>query len=495
MQKWRRDAPGPAADATGSDRKDAFADELATLAANYGPGYRRQTILALMLGIFPIIMSATVINVVIPDIELFFQAGHLATQVLTSSFLASMAATMLLAGGLIGRLGVRRTFRWLNIGFIVASLSVLISPGGFPALVLVRVIQGCIAGVAQTLAMIVIMAVFRPEQRGRAMSIYGLGIVLSPAIGPFLGGTLSSLFGWQSVFVFSLPFSLLSMLLGSARLPLAAPVDLPRQIRTIPIILLATFVVALTAAFLLWLQNPPAGWFFAALAGVGFGLFVLDQSRTRMQMLNFGLLRYSGVLAACLVSFSYGAGLYGSTYLIPVYLRVVGGYGAWEAGLALLPGGVFLAFALYAGGHLADRLPAAQLLLAGLLAFTLSNAAFLLQLTPVSLPWVIAFTILGRIGLGLIIPTLNAGATRQAPDSYAATVSVLVNFSRQLGGTVGAGLVGLLLELGTRDNPADPTAFGHAFAAMALCFVPAMLAARWMRSGPANSSTTFKGSS
>lgn len=464
---------------------EAFQRELVEQARAHGTAYRRKTILALMMGIFPIIMSATVINVAIPEIQSFFSAGHLAAQVLASAFLASMTASMLLSGGVIGRLGVRVAFRWVNLGFVLASLSVLLmGGGGFAWLVLARIVQGALAGIAQSLALIVIMSVFPPEQRGRAISIYGLGIVLSPTIGPVLGGALTTAFGWQSIFLFSLPFSLLSMALGDRRLPVAAPADLPRRIRAAPVAYLVLFVGGLAAAFLLWLREPVAGWILAAVSASGFALFILDQSRASLQMLNFRLLQRSGVAAACLVSFAYGAGLYGSTYLIPVYIRLVGQHSSWEAGMALLPSGIVLAGTLYLAGSLTDRLSAASVLFAGLLAFTLSNAAFLLTLTPVNLVWVIGYTIIGRIGLGLTIPSLNAGATRLAPETYASTVAVLVNYFRQLGGTVGVGAVGLLLERtagsGGAGPGADPAAFGQAFMAMALCFVPAMIATRWM---------------
>lgn len=460
---------------------DAYLDEVATLSARGGARYRRNALIGLMAGVFPIVMSATVINVAVADLQSFFGAGHLAVQVLASSFLASMTAAMLLSGGLIGQAGVLRSLRTCLALFIVSSLLAAALPReGLVLLVGLRVVQGFIAGVVQSLAMMVVISIFPPQQRGRAVAFYGLGIVLSPTVGPFIGGLLTSAFGWQSVFVFALPFAAWSWWVVPRLLPTSAPSDLPRGIRPAPTVCMALFVTGLSGAFLVGAHHLSWTIAFASLGLAGLLGFLLDQARASTQLLNFSLLRQRGVMAATLIAFLYGAGLYGSTYLIPVYLLDLGGRSAWAAGMVLLPGGLVLALTLYAGGALTDRYPAHHILQGGLLAFVLSTGAFLVRLVPVELGWVLGCTIIGRIGLGLIIPSLNAGATRIAPEAYASTVTVLVNYFRQLGGTVGVGVVGILLEFSS--VPATHAlGFQWAFIAMTLAFVPALLAAAWMR--------------
>ncbi len=463
---------------------DSYRREIAELERSHGKHYRRSTVIWVMMGIFPIIMSGTAINVAIPSIRAFFGAGHLEVQALASSFLASGSAAMLLSGGIIGRLGIRKTYRWLTWGFLISSLLAAALPAsGMTLLLVLRVIQGFMAGVAQALAMIVMMSIFPREQRGRAIAFYGLGITLSPTIGPFVGGILTTLMGWQGVFVFSLPFSVLSLFVASQLLPAGAPLDLPRWIRKVPALYLLGFVSGLSATFLLWVDHTVAAAFFGVIGLAGLGMFLFDQARTSEQMLDFSLLRRSGVMAACLISLTYGAGLYGSTYLIPVFLQNLGGHSAWEAGTVLLPGGIVLAFALYLGGILTDRFQIRWILFSGLLAFAISNGAFLTVLASTNLALVIAFTVMGRVGLGLTIPSLNTGATRIAPEASAPTVMVLVNYFRQLGGTIGVGVVGLLLEFsGPALVAADRiSSYRSAFLAMTLIFVPALIAVYWMR--------------
>jgi MFS family permease len=140
---------------------------------------------------------------------------------------------------------------------------------------------------------------------------------------------------------------------------------------------------------------------------------------------------------------------------------------------------------LYVGGMMTDRYSMRWTLLIGLLGFTLSNTAFLGFFHPIHLGWFVAVTILGRVGLGLTIPSLNAGVTQVAPEQYASTATVIVNFFRSMGGSVGVGAVGLLLESGARPGTTQELSkilsYQSAFLALTLSFLPALLAWFWMR--------------
>jgi MFS family permease len=468
---------------------DPFTLEIVQLAAAGGKNHRRDTITWLMMGIFPMIMSTTSINVAIPDIMSYFHATHLEAQVLSSAFLAAMTAALLLSGGVIGKLGVRRSFRWLVGGFMLSSLiAAMLPPGGLVWLSTIRVIQGFLTGIAQALAMLVIIRLFPANLRGRAISLYGLSITLSPILGPFVGGVLTGWFGWQGLFIFTLPLCAWSWQRAWSLLPVGAPADLSRTFRALPAFWLCTFVTGLTGAFLLWLSQPIWGLGFAVLAILGLVFFCFDQQRYRtQQILNFSLLRLPGVLAASVIAFTYGFGLFGTTYLLPVYLQDLGGWASWEAGTALLPGGIALGLMLYVGGIMTDRYSMRATLLIGLIAFMASNAAFLAVLQPVHFGWFIAITILGRVGLGLTMPSLNAGITQVAPEQYASTATVMVNFFRTLGGSVGVGVVGLLLEPSLSypgdTNSAKALLFQSAFLALTISFLPALVAWFWMRPG------------
>jgi MFS family permease len=466
---------------------DPFTLEIVQLIAAGGKNHRRDTILWLMMGIFPMIMSTTSINVAIPDIMNYFHATHLEVQVLSSAFLAAMTAALLLSGGMIGKFGVRSSFRWLVGGFMLSSfIATILPPEGLVWLSAIRVVQGFLTGIAQALAMLVIIHLFPANLRGRAISFYGLSITLSPILGPFAGGVLTSWFGWQGLFIFTLPLCAWSWQRAQSLLPVGAPADLSRTLRVLPALWLCTFVTGLTGTFLLCLSQPIWSLSFAIAAVLGLIFFYLDQQRHQaQQILNFSLLRLPGVLAASVIAFSYGFGLFGTTYLLPVYLQDLGGWASWEAGTALLPSGIALGLMLYVGGIMTDRYSIRATLLIGLVAFTVSNAAFLAIIEPIHLGLFIVITILGRVGLGLTMPSLNTGITQVVPEQFASTATLMVNFFRTLGGSVGIGVIGLLLEpsLGyTKDiNSSKALIFQSAFLALTISFLPALIAWFWVR--------------
>ncbi|MGD9521742.1 MAG: MFS transporter, partial [Tepidiphilus sp.] len=154
--------------------------------------------------------------------------------------------------------------------------------------------------------------------------------------------------------------------------------------------------------------------------------------------------RYS---AASLVAFLYGAGLYGSTYLIPLFLQTVQGYTPTRSGLLLMPAGLVLGLVFPIAGRLTDRLPAYLLVCAGLFLFGLSN--LLLYEIDVDIPfWDMALMVLlGRIGLGVMMPALNAGALSALPAELLAQGTGTINFMRQLGGAFGVSLLSAAVEI------------------------------------------------
>jgi nitrate/nitrite transporter NarK len=178
---------------------DARQREVAAMFDRHGPGYRWWAVLTVMLGTVSAIMEATVVNVALPEIIRVFHLGHDQVQLLSTGFLAATTASMLLATWAMQRFGVRRTYTGALVLLVTFSVLAALADR-FVVLALCRIGQGGIAGLIQPLSMLVIIDVFPPQERGRAMGAYGLGIVLAPAVGPVAGGLLVDHFGWPSVF-------------------------------------------------------------------------------------------------------------------------------------------------------------------------------------------------------------------------------------------------------------------------------------------------------
>jgi len=477
--------------------------EIEAMFARYGKRYRSWVVLTAMLGAFAVVMEATIVNIALPEIVAAFGVSHDIVQLVATSFLAATAVAMLASAWAVQRYGLRRVYVTAMGVFVVFSTAAALAPTThFYVLALCRIGQGIVAGLIQPLAMVAMMSVYPPHKRGRAMSMYGLGIVLSPAIGPMLGGLLVDHFGWRPVFVITTPACLVGAMLATRYLVAGSrAAGMPEiKLDIVGVALLTLALLGLLSGLTLLLEAGSArSPLFLLLGALSLAGFIAWETRLPHPLLDLSLLRNRGFLAASWVTVAYGMGLYGSTYLVPLFVRDVMHFGAFEAGLMLLPGGVVLAVALLVAGRLTDRISPARVVIGGLIFFALSSA-LLATSTPQSGFWLLALWVaLGRVGLGAIIPGLNTGAVKLMAHDSMTKISATVNFLRQLGGAVGVTLLAVFLEArqrgyavetaraitgagesGLRNWLQAANGFAESFLLVALVFVLALWPARKM---------------
>ena len=166
---------------------------LPELRARYGERYRWLLLLAVMVGSVASIMSSTIINVAVPDMSQHFAIGQERAQWVSSGFMVAMTVSMLTTPWLLARFGYRRTYggsMWLLMaGGVLGGFA-----DNYSLVLAARVAEGLAAGVVQPIPAIIVMRAFEPHEQGRAMSVFGLGAVLAPALGPSIGGVLVDLF-------------------------------------------------------------------------------------------------------------------------------------------------------------------------------------------------------------------------------------------------------------------------------------------------------------
>src|SRR4029079_2625912 len=184
------------------------------------------------------------------------------------------------------------------------------------------------------------------------------------------------------------------------------------------------------------------------------------------------------------VSFIYGMALFGSTYLVPVFMQEALHLPPSQAGAVLLPAGLVLAVTIPIAGRFADRVAVNRMVTAGL---ALLAASFYLMLgvgLATSLLMIMIWTIIGRIGLGMIMPSLNLGAMFGLPPGLISHGSSTINFLRQLGAAAGVGRVGSVLEWRLRTHASAPIAAYHETFALVGTITAAALRAAWRVTHP-----------
>lgn len=436
------------------------------MAERFGPNYRWRVLLTVMIGTMASIMASTIINVAVPDISRVFGLGQGRAQWLSAGFMAAMTLSMLTTPWLLQRFGYRHTYLGVVSLLLVGGVVGGCSPW-FGLVLAMRVAEGLAAGVLQPIPAIVIMNAFGEHERGKAMGIFGFGVVLAPAIGPSVGGVLVEWFGWRSIFFVVVPFCLAALVLARRYLPITAPGGAMAERRGPRLDVVGLGLVAVAVLTLLngmvQLRGEAAGtgWALLACSATALVGFVFHQRRGARPLMELRLFGHRNFALGGVVAFIYGMALFGSTYLVPVFMQIALRMPPSQAGAALLPAGFALAFTIPVAGRMTDRLPFGRIVAFGL---TLLAASFLLMITvgPAgSIWWIIAWAFIGRIGLGCVLPSLNVGAMRGLPGEFISQGASTINFMRQLGGAVGISLVGIVLEWRLQVRTEDPVAAFH----------------------------------
>ncbi|MBD3648220.1 MAG: DHA2 family efflux MFS transporter permease subunit, partial [Pseudomonadales bacterium] len=337
--------------------------------------------------------------------------------------------------------------------FLIGSLIGGVAPNP-EVLILSRVIQGASAGVLGPIAMILNYQIFPVHRRGFAMGLFGIGVVLAPALGPTLGGFLIDNYDWRYVFFLAVPFCMVSVPLAIMFMPQREGDGPLPSFDWTGVILCSIFLLTLLTGLS---DGQREGWqseYIVMLFGtavISGTLFVWWESRIENPMLDLSLFSNPKFVAAATVTFVIGIGLYGSTYLLPLFLQVLQGITPTDSGLLMLPAGLVMAAMFPLAGTLSDRIQPRTVIIMGLVLFGISS--WLMRMVDMDTPYMdlVIWAIIGRIGLALIFPSLNAASLASLPLHLLSQGSGAINFLRQLGGAFGVNLLSIFLARRTAD--------------------------------------------
>ena len=414
----------------------------------YGPAYKWLATGTIMVATISVVLSTTIVNVAIPAVMGAFGMSAVQAQWISTGFLAAMTATMLLADWTNRAFGTRLTMNAAMSVFLAGSVLGGLAPNE-TILTLARVVQGAAAGIVQPLAMIMLFKVFPPDKRGAAMGIYGVGVVLAPALGPWIGGLLMDAFDWRFVFYLGLPFAGLAILMSNLFLPSREESGPIPAFDFVGVAILSVFLAVLLSTLsnaqrLGWESNIIlAGFTISVASAIGFVAWEMNTAKPMLDMRLFANFAFS---SASVVAFIMGAGLFGSTYLLPVFVQQIQGMTPTQAGLLLMPSGFAMLLVFPIAGRLSDKVPAPIMIALGMAVF--AGSSWLMVAANVHTAfWTLAWwTVLSRVGLGLVFPAISSGALKVLPPHLLGQGSGASNFIRQLGGAFGVNLLTVFIE-------------------------------------------------
>lgn len=327
--------------------------------------------ISVMFATFMEVLDTTVVNVSLPHI-----AGNLSSTVdeatwALTSYLVANAIILPITGWLANHFGRKRLLMMSVVGFTAASFLCGLSPN-LPFLIVFRIIQGACGGALQPLSQAVLLEAFPPQERGKAMAFWGLGIVVAPMLGPVLGGWLTDSYSWRWVFYINIPVGIASIIM--TRLFIFDPPYIRRRAGGVDYWGIGMLAVGVGALQIVLDKGQEEDWFSSHwIAGLGavalaalaaFVIYELLIKHPVVDLRVFKLRTYAtGVFLMTLLGFV----LYGSLVLLPILLQTLLGYPALEAGFAMAPRGLGAFIAMPVIGMIMAKFDSRKLLALGLI--------------------------------------------------------------------------------------------------------------------------------
>ncbi len=322
-----------------------------------------------------------------------------------------------------------------------------------PQIVAFRLLQGMFGAALVPLSQVTMLDLYPIEQRGSAMAIWGMGVMVGPILGPTLGGYLTDIYNWRWVFYINLPFGIITVI-GLWVFMEDTGRDRKLQFDWTGFAALSLGIGALQ---LMLDRGEQLDWFGsteivveAVLCGLGLYLFVVHMFTAEKPFIPPRIFRDSNFVCGILVMFAMGMVLLASSALLAPYLQNLGGYSVSQAGLLMVPRGVGTMIAMMVAGRSVNHIDPRLLILAGviMLATTMWQMA---GWTPAVSVWSLTVTTLIQgVGLGFVFIPLNVIAFGTLPAELRTDGTALFSLMRNVGGAVGISITSFLLAQNTQ---------------------------------------------
>jgi MFS transporter, DHA2 family, multidrug resistance protein len=404
-----------------------------------------------MIGTFMAVLDATIVNVGLPKIMASFGVGIDKIEWVITAYMLAMAVMLPASAWLADKYGYKRMYFLGMLAFTIGSFLCGFSPNE-DMLIISRIIQGLGAGTLMPIGMAIITHEFPPEQRGVALGFWAISSAASVSFGPLIGGFLVDNFSWNLIFDVNVPVGILGLLV-------TVIIQQEYKNKNVHSFDMVGFIsVSLFLPLILYALSEGTastnteGWHSThilvcfAIAAIALAVFITTELTIDEPLLELRLLLNRNFGISTIMVFIFGIGMFGSTFLLPVYLQNSLGYTALQSGSVFLPVGIIQGIMSPLSGKLADKYNVKVILGVSLFLFAFSfylntKLSFLTEHH-----YIMSVLYLRGFALGMIFTPLSAIALVDMPRSKMAQASSLSNVIRQLGGSFGVAILTTLLS-------------------------------------------------
>ena len=409
--------------------------------------------LVVTMATFMEVLDTSIANVSLPHIASGLSAGVDESTWVLTSYLVSNAIILPMSGWFSNLLGRKRFYMACVAVFTISSFLCGLAPN-LGALIVFRILQGLGGGGLQPSEQAILADTFTPAKRGMAFAIYGMAVVVAPAIGPTLGGFITDNYSWRWIFYINVPIGIVSLLLTSR--VVSDPPHLEEQRKrkfSIDYIGLGLLALGLGALQIVLDKGEREDWFdshliliLTAVAVAALVIVLFWEWRHDHPIIDLRLFRDRSFATASALMFSLGFVLWGTTLLIPLFVQTLMGYAAEQAGLVLMPGGLMIIALLPLVGRLLGRIDPRPMMVLGLCI--LATAMFYMTHFDLQLGFgnVMYARLVQGAGMAFLWVPINTVAYSYLPREKNNAASGLINLARNIGASMGISYVVTMLD-------------------------------------------------
>ncbi|MCY6329425.1 DHA2 family efflux MFS transporter permease subunit [Bacteroides fragilis] len=385
-----------------------------------GSSYKWIVLGNIMIGTFMAVLDSTVVNTGLPVIMGTLGADINVAEWVLTGYMLSMASILPAAGWLSERFGYKKIY-FLSLLVFTAGSFMCGSSSTIEELIFWRVIEGFGCGMLLPVGMAIVSDVFPPEQRGTALGFWSIASAASVSFGPTIGGYLVDYMDWNYIFYVNIPIGILALIVTAIVQKehvkgTKVPFDIPGFITSaifLPVFMYGLSEVNSSTNSMGW--NSPVVLGAMWIAVVTFILFLYFEFTVRTPLINLRLFVDKDFALSNLILFVFGIGMFGSTFLIPLYLQDNLGYSALQAGMFFMPVGIIQGVASPLSGKLMQRINPQSLYCVG---HSVDGRQFLYELLPLFPDRKVVYyaeSLFARVGYGLAFHSVADSVVGEYP--------------------------------------------------------------------------------
>lgn len=409
-------------------------------------------LLVAVAGTFMVILDQTIMNIALPHIMAVFNVPTDHAQLIISAYLMATAITTPAAAFLCNRFGTKRVYIFSQASFLLGSILCGLSWNA-DSLIIFRILQGLAGGLLSPIAMTLLFLNVLPEQRGTAMAIFGIPLMLGPAIGPTLGGYLVTDWSWRMCFYVNVPVVLVAILIGLAWIQ-----ETPAMPAGFDIKGFALAATGFSSVLYALSYAPTWGWDDMRIMGLlvlgttSLIIWIIMELRSAQPMLDLRIFKNRGFSMATGLNFVTTIGLFSIIFLLPLFLQNVRGLTALETGILMLPAVFGSIVTMPLAGRLYDRIGPKIPVVAGLIV--MGAATYWMRVVDVTTPDNLLRLMLfvRSMGMGLAMMPVMTYALASVEQKMTAQASSIMNVSRTVFASLGIAIFATMLSNFQKTN-------------------------------------------